>query len=170
MAKSETFFIRKTVNIDNSNAFFQDGIDLGSFVNALEKSVLRVHSISATFSDATGRSNSILASSSAAAQWQLTTQSQGDIILPSDRSVISTGKIVAYRPQASDGLAAQVSHDFDVLPQTWVQAYLIATDQIFLGGAASTGFAGNVYVSLTLECSVESMSTADAMSLALSQQ
>jgi hypothetical protein len=41
---------------------------------------------------------------------------------------------------------------------------------LWLGGAASTGFAGNVYVSVILECTVAKMSSAKAMALALSQQ
>jgi len=170
MAKTETFFIRKTVDIGNDNAFYQDSIDLGSFVNALEKSVLRIHSITASISDSTGRSNTIAADSAGAAQWQLTTQTKGDVVLPSDRSVISTGKLLVNNSNAAAGLATGVSHDFDVLPQTWSQGYLVATDVIYLGGAASTAFTGDAYVSLILECTVETMSQADAMSLALSQQ
>lgn len=170
MAKTETFFIRKTVDIGNDNNFYQDSIDLGSFVNALEKSVLRIHSVTSTISDSTGRSNTIAADSSGAAQWQLTTQSKGDIVLASDRSVISTGKLLVNNSNASAGLATGVSHDFDVLPQMWSQGYLVATDVIYLGGAASTAFTGDAYATVILECTVETMSQADAMSLALSQQ
>ena len=48
--------------------------------------------------------------------------------------------------------------------------YLVAVDAIYLGGAASSGFAGDVYCSVTMECTVETMNTAAAMALALSQQ
>jgi hypothetical protein len=47
---------------------------------------------------------------------------------------------------------------------------LVATESLYLGGVANTGFAGNVYVSIVIEATVEKMSSAKAMSLALSQQ
>lgn len=170
MAKTETFFIRKTVNIGNDTAFYQDSIDLGSFVNALEKSVLRIHSVSAMVTDSNARTLNIAADTGAAAQWQLTTQTKGDVVFASDRSLISSGQIIANNSNAAEGVATSVHQDYDVLPQTWVQGYLVATDVIYLGGSASTGFAEDAYVSLVLECTVETMSQADAMSLALSQQ
>ena len=170
MAKTESFFIRKTVDIGNTNGFFQGNIDLGSFVNALEKSVLRIHSIDCVYSDATGRSNIITANSAVSAQWQLTTQSQLDIVRADDRSLIASGKLTEFRDLATDGLPTSNYEARDLNPADWVNGYLVATDQIFLGGAASTDYVGDVYVTLVLECSVESMSQADAMSLALSQQ
>jgi len=68
------------------------------------------------------------------------------------------------------GVPSDVSQDFDNLPQLWTNGYLVAVDQIFLGGAASTAFDGNVYCSVTMECTVETMTQAAAMALALSQQ
>lgn len=172
MARSDSFFIRATLNADNTNAYQQTGIDLGAYVDALGKSVLRIHNIAVAFSDSTGRSLEVTSSGSApfngaAAQFQLLTQSQTDIVLPSNRSVISTGRIVAT---GNGGLASDVSDHFDNLPQMWENGYLVAVDQIFLGGAASTSFDGNVYVSITMECTVETMTQAAAMALALSQQ
>jgi hypothetical protein len=56
MAKSDSFFIRASLNTDNTNAFFQDAIDLGAYVDALGKSVLRIHNIAVSVTDSTGRS------------------------------------------------------------------------------------------------------------------
>lgn len=165
MAKSDSFFIRKTVNIDNDNGPEQDSIDLGAYVDALGKSVLRIHNLAVTFSDSTGRSSTVTAP--AAAQFQLTTQSQSDIVLPSDKSVIASGRI---NVDGVGGVANYVSHDFDVLPQMWTNGYLVGVEQIYLLGAASTGFAGNVYVTVVMECTVETMTSNAAMALALSQQ
>jgi hypothetical protein len=165
MAKTDSFFIRKTVNIDNDNSFEQQSIDLGAYVDALGKSVLRIHNIAVTFSDSTGRSNTV--TGPAAAQFQLTTQQQSDIVLPSDKAVIASGRLTA---DGVGGLANYVSHDFDVLPQQWTNGYLVGVEQIYLGGAASTAFAGNVYVSVVMECTVETMTSNSAMALALSQQ
>jgi len=164
MAK-DSFFIRKTLNIGNTATFAETSIDLGAYVDALGKSILRVHNIAASFSDNAGTSNTV--TSAAAAQFQLTTQSQSDTVLPSDKSVISTGRI---HVDGAGALPTYVSQDFDVLPQMWNNGYLVGVEQIYLGGEASAGFAGNVYVTVVLECTVETMSQSAAMALALSQQ
>lgn len=166
MAKSDSFFIRKTVNIDNNNSFQQGTIDLGAYVDALGKSVLRCLNLSVTFSDSTGRSLTL--TGEAAAQFQLTTQTQSDIVLPSDKAVIASGRISA--DGAAGGVPTYVSQDFDVLPQHWTNGYLIGVEQIYLGGAASIGFVENVYVSVVMECTVETLTSNAAMALALSQQ
>jgi len=165
MARSDSFFIRATLDCGNSNVFQQESIDLGAYVDALGKSVLRIHNIAVTFSDNTGRSN--LVNNEAAAQFQLTTQSQANIVLPSNRAVISSGKLAV---DGAGEVATYVSTDYDNLPQLWTNGYLVAVDTIFLGGAASTGFAGDTYCSITMECTVETMTQAAAMALSLSQQ
>jgi hypothetical protein len=165
MAKSDSFFIRKSLNIDNDNGPEQTSIDLGAYVDALGKSVLRIHNIAVTFSDSTGRSNTV--NSPAAAQYQLTTQSQTDIVLPSDKSVIASGRI---HVDGTAGVASYVSHDMDVAPQHSTNGYLVGVEQIYLLGAASTGFGDDVFVSVVLECTVETMTSNAAMALALSQQ
>jgi len=172
MARSDSFFIRATLNCDHDNSYQQTGIDLGAYVDALGKSVLRIHNIAVTFSDATGRTSEVTHSGTApfngaAAQFQLLTQSQTDIVLPSNRAMISSGKIIS---NGDGGMPSYVSDHFDSLPQMWTNGYLVAVDQIFLGGAASGGFDGNVYCSITMECTVETMTQAAAMALALSQQ
>lgn len=172
MARSDSFFIRATLDLGNSNNYQQTPIDLGAYVDALGKSVLRVHNLVVTMSDSTGRTSEVTASGSApyngaAAQFQLVTQSQADIVLPSNRAVISSGRIVA---SGNGGVPSYVSHDFDNLPQLWTNGYLIAVDQIFLGGSASGNFDGDVYCSITMECTVETMTQAAAMTLSLSQQ
>jgi hypothetical protein len=169
---AESFFIRYSLDIGNTNAFVQREIDLGAYVDALSSTVLKVHRCDVAFTDNTGRSLSMVqADTASVAQFQLTTQTQSNIVLPADRSVIAAGKIEAYTPSvASSPLAASSSNSFDIAPQLYTNGYLVATESIYLGGAASTNFAGDVYVSIVLECTVEKMSQAKAMSLALSQQ
>jgi hypothetical protein len=169
---AESFFIRHTLDIGNTNAFVQREIDLGAYVDALSSTVLKVHRCDVAFTDNTGRSLSMVqADTASVAQFQLTTQSQANIVLPGDRSVIAAGKIEAYTPSvANSPLAASSSNSFDIAPQLYTNGYLVATESIYLGGAASTNFAGDVYVSIVMECTVEKMSQAKAMSLALSQQ
>lgn len=168
--KTDSFFIRQTLNANNLGSFTQTPIDLGAYVDALGKAVLRIHNIAVTFSDSTG--NAIQVDNtvdSAAAQFQLTTQSQADTVLSSNRSIIASGIVYAVNQFASDEFP-QLSHDMDVLPQMWTNGYLVAVDTIYLGGEASTGWKEDVYVSVTLECTVESMSEAAGLALALSQQ
>lgn len=169
---ADSFFIRKTVNIQNTNAFFEDSIDLGAYVDALSSSVLTIHRVDVAFTDNTGRSLSMAAADTASvAQFQLTTQSQADNVLLSDKSVIASGKIEAYTPSiATSPLAAVSSTSFDLAPQEFTNGYVVATENIYLGGSASTNFAGNVYCSVLLECTVTKMTQSKAMSLALSQQ
>ena len=169
---AESFFIRATLDIGNANNFVQRAIDLGSYVDALNQSILKLHRCDVAFTDSTGRSLSMVqADTAAVAQFQLTTQTQSDIVLPSDRSIVAAGKIEAYTPSITNSpLAASSSNSFDIAPQQYTNGYLVATESLYLGGAASTNFAGDVYVSVVIEATVEKMSSAKAMSLALSQQ
>ena len=172
MAKSDSFFIRATQNIENDNNFYEGAIDLGAYVDALGKSVLRIHNIAVAFTDSTGRSPDLKTGgeTTCAAQFQLTTQSYSDIVLGTNKSVIAQGQINAIRVPNSTGVASSVSHDLDNLPQLWTNGYLVAVDSIYLGGAALSTWNEEVYVTVTMECTVESMSQASAMALALSQQ
>ena len=164
MAKTDSFFIRASVTTQNDGSFDQASIDLGSYVDALAKSVLRVHNVSITV--ANNASNlPPTANSTADCVWQLTTQSQSALVAPTDRSVISSG---AIRVVAPGGDMFDVS---DMLPQTWTNGYLVGVEQIYLGALAETGFATtNITVSVVIECTVESLSQSSAMALALSQQ
>jgi hypothetical protein len=170
MAKTDSFFIRKTVNIGRTNAYAEDSIDLGAYVDALGKSVLRIHNCQVTYSDNTGRSSEIAPNDGAVAQFQLVTQSQTDIVLPSDKSLISSGRIHMYQSGPSPDLAWNVSEGNDINLQEWTNGFLVGVEQIYLGGSANTAFEGNVYVTVVLECTVETLSSAAAMALALSQQ
>ena len=170
MAKSDSFFIRAQVNLGQTNTFSQVAVDLGAYVDALGKSVLRIHNIAPSFTDSSGASATLDASASAAEQFQLTTQTQTDLITGLDKSMISSGLINAVNQESTAGIASVVSESFDNAPQLWTNGYLVAVDTIYLGGRASTGFAEDCYCTLVMECTVETMTQAAAMALALSQQ
>ena len=170
MAKSDSFFLRSSVDINQDGNYYQAAIDLGAYVDALGKSVMRIHNIAVSFTDANGRNLDLTGITATSADYQLLTQSATDIILASDRSIISTGKINAQRSIAGNGVAGTVSHDYDVLPQMWTNGYLVGVDTIYFGGAASTLWNENVWVSMVLECTVETLTQNAAMALALSQQ
>ena len=172
MAKTDSFFIRESLTVDNSATFTQATIDLGAFVDALGKSVLRIHNVSVMISDSVGNAAQVQASSdSAAAQFQLTTQTQTDIVLDSDKSVVATGIIYAINSFSSYEFP-QVYQEMDILPQNWTNGYLIGVEQLYLGGEGSAGWvaAEDLTISVVLECTVEKLSEKAAMALALSQQ
>ena len=170
MAKSDSFFIRAQVNLGQTNTFDEVAVDLGAYVDALGKSVLRIHNIAPSFTDSGGASVTLDGDASASAQFQLTTQTQTDLITGLDKSMISSGMINAVNREAGSGIASIVSESFDNAPQLWTNGYLVAVDTIYLGGRASTGFNEDVYCTLVMECTVETMTQAAAMALALSQQ
>tara|TARA_Y100000361_G_C11151214_1_gene341179 strand:+ start:78 stop:596 length:519 start_codon:yes stop_codon:yes gene_type:complete len=172
MAKSDSFFLRADLLVDNTGTFAQTEIDLGAYVDALGKSVLRIHNAAVSITDSVGNAMQVQASSdSAACQYQLTTQSQTDIVKAVDKSVIATGLLVGINSFSTDEFP-QLYHDADVLPQMWTNGYLVATESIYLGGEGSSGWVAsdNVTISIVLECTVETMSQNAAMALALSQQ
>jgi hypothetical protein len=167
MAKSDTFFIRGSANFDNTGFTFQQSeIDLGSYVNALAKTILKIHSISVQYGSPTEVPTSA-APQNAKMAFQLTTQSQTGSVTLTDRSVISSGKLVAAFGAASE--LTTLAEDMDAGPQYWQDGYLVATEQIYLGvqNGSNIGLTG---VQVVLECSVETMTQSAAMALALSQQ
>ena len=173
MAKTDHFYIRATANNATAN-YEQTEIDLGAFVDALGKSVLRIHSISVHFDDTTnpGQGPSLLANNNNVLSWQLTTQSQTGIVDLNDKSVISMGA-TNFAAQGFAGLS-NVDEIGDRVDQTWEDGYLVAVEQIFFGmfGGQQAGWSvvGDQTATLILDCTVESLTKDAAMALALSQQ
>jgi len=172
MAKTDAFFLRKTVNIGDDGNFYQDEIDLGAYVDALGKAVLRIHNVAVSWTDSAARTMNMDSTSNGSADFQLTTQSQANMVLPgTDKSVIASGRLTSYNADASASTPSITSEALDVAPQQWTKGYLVGVDTIYLGGAATTeGWAEDVYVNLVIECTSESLSKEAAMALALSQQ
>lgn len=173
MAKTDSFFIRKSVTLTGST-YVDEVLDLGAYVDALGKAVLRIHNIAVQYSDPTGGTPDMSTQVQGAADFQLTTQKQSDMVIAGDnKSVVASGRIVAYNADATagGGVPTQVYQDLDVAPQEWTQGYLIGVESMFLGGRrTATGWSENVVVSLVMECTSETLSKEAAMALALSQQ
>lgn len=169
MAKSDSFFIRATVS-SNGGAFEQTSIDLGAYVDALGKSVLRVHNIAVqTLNNGVmGQDWSIPAGTQSNLSWQLTTQSQAALVDATDKSVVATGRLDIANNGSGAGYTF-LSHDSDIMPQAWTQGYLIGVEQIYLGADADPQIA-RADVVIVMECTVETLSQNAAMALALSQQ
>jgi hypothetical protein len=167
---TDSFFIRQTVNAGKTNTYDEVAIDLGAYVDALGKSVLRLHNVQATYSDDSGTSATLDSGATGAAQWQITTQTFGGLQLSSNRSVVSDGRCHQVNQESAVGVASVVSDANGLNLQEWTNGYLIGVESLYLGASASTGFAEDVYVSVVLECTVETLSQSAAMALALSQQ
>ncbi len=173
MARSDSFFIRAKLSglTGGSGGFTTTSLDLGAFVDALGKTVLRVHNISAQYTFGANVTPAMSAATTdGIVSWQLTTQDQTALVDADDRTIISTGALVS----ANNGLVGNrvtfVSDSIDIAPQHWENGYLVAVESLQLAGQASATFRDDVDVSIVLECTVETMTQSAAMALALSQQ
>lgn len=158
MAK-ESFFIRKQVPLVTGTTE-QVAIDLGFVVDALGKSVCRIHNIAVQYG-----AGFVASGQSYSASFELGTQSSTTLLTAVDKSIISTGQLQA--DTSTGGNTLFVGDSFDVAPQHWTHGYLVAVDQLYLRGAAVNC---NGFVNIVLECTVETMGSSAAMALSLSQQ
>ena len=166
MAKSDSFFIRATVNT-NGTTYVQTSVDLGAYVDALGKSVLRIHNVAVQYGSPVASYGVSGANSTACTAFQLTTQSQSAMVNASDRSVIASGRLAGTSDAAAN--TQMLSESLDVAPQHWTNGYLVGVEQIYLA-TDSLANAITDNVSIVLECTVETLSQSGAMALALSQQ
>lgn len=171
MARSDSFFIRAELALDAAGTFDFTSIDLGSFVDALGKTVLRIHNVSVQYTYGTNVAPKlVLANNEAITSWQLTTQNQTAMVNASNRTVISTGALVAANNTTQPNMVSFISSDIDVAPQHWENGFLLAVESIQLAGQNGAAFVDACDISLVLECTVETMTAAASMALALSQQ
>lgn len=173
MPKSDAFFIRETLNIGKSSTFVEQQMDIGFVVDALNETVMRVHNIAVAYTDSNGTTIHIDDDTTAAAQFQLTTQSQGAMVFLSDKAVIASGNLIGSGDGfivGGDHIPTYLHNEFDLSPQHWDNGYLVGVEAIYLGGEASVDWTEDVYVSVVLECTAEKLTKGAAMALALSQQ
>ena len=169
MARTDSFFIRASTDT-NGTTYAQSALDLGAYVDALGKSVLRIHNISVQYGNPLGSYVGAVDTSTQSV-FQLTTQSQTAIVNINNRSVISSGTLAistGTMGAGPGGAVTTMSDSLDVAPQDWTDGYLVAVEQLYLGVDQSYDHVANV--SIVLECTVETMTQAAAMALALSQQ
>ena len=168
MAKSDSFFIRASTAF-NGTTFEQTAVDLGAYVDALGKSVLRIHNIAVQWGTPLETPDVTGTGIHACNAYQLTTQSQTAMVSATDKSVIASGRLQLHTGGAGE---VTVVNDFaDISPQHWTAGYLVGVEQIYLGVDSTAG--ANMTLSecsIVLECTVETLSQSAAMALALSQQ
>jgi len=170
--KTDAFFIRARVNAGNSNVQGITTVDLGAYVDALGQSVLRIHNIATEVCDINGGTLTVAGNTSASLRMALTTSYPSAALtspILSDNGTVATGYLIAFNDQAATEIPSHVQDDFDELDQHWNAGYLVAVDNMYLSGIASTGFAEDAYVAICLECTVEKMDERSAIALSLSQ-
>ena len=165
MAKSDSFFIRAKVDW-NGTTYAQNNIDLGAYVDALGKSVLRIHRCEVVW-DSPLDVPAVTATQNHLANFQLTTQSQSALVEATDKSVISSGTL--YMSAGGGGETVTMSERMNIGPQAWTNGYLVGVEQIYVGVDQTMTICSGEF-SVVLECTVETLSSAAAMALALSQQ
>ena len=152
----------------NGTTYAETSVDLGAFVDALGKSVLRIHNVQARIIDENQLSTPSKDNTNYFAGFQLTTQTQTALVSFTERSLIAAGTLTVGE---ANGSITGVVETNDLMPQDFQNGYLVAVDTIFLGidqNIASD--LGEVEAQLILECTVETLSQSAAMALALSQQ
>jgi|TARA_R110001606_G_C15139406_1_gene624361 hypothetical protein len=167
MAKSDSFFIRASVD-GNGTTYNETSVDLGAFVDALGKSVLRIHNVQARIIDVDELSTPSKDNTNYFAGFQLLTQTQTGLVSFTERALIAAGTLTVGE---TNGSITAMTETNDLMPQDFNNGYLVAVDTIFLGidqNIASD--LGEVRAELILECTVETLSQSAAMALALSQQ
>jgi len=174
MAKTDSFFIRGTVDTIAASGFSQATVDIGAFVDPIQKAILKIHNIEWKIDDVNGgvASNLALAANTdARICYQLTTQSQTAMVNLADKAVIASGVLFVSNGSGTGSQMTFMANLEDVGPQDWRNGYLIGVENLYLGSALSTDFStGNVTISFVAECTMETLTKEAAVSLALSQQ
>ena len=173
MAKINTFFIRASAQATALSSFDQVEIDLGSFVDALGQSILRIHRVDVSIRDSLVPQRTMMCAigGSGSITWQLTTQTKTAPVFATDKSVISMGALNYYNASGAVNEPTWMNDSADIMPQNFESGYLIGTEQIYLGVQDGSGdLHTDATLSVVLECSVSKLTKESALALALSQQ
>jgi len=171
MATKAPFIIRGKVEHPVAAGFAEDTLDLGAFVDALGKSVLRIHSIQVAHQENDRPEKGPVAAANGVTLnlgYQLTTQSQTDMIQTSDKSVIASGNVVTSKDSGS-AIVQMITDTNNLNPTSFQVGYLIATETLYLSSKTDNIVDDIFTTNVILECSVEKLDERAAMSLALSQ-
>lgn len=177
MPKTDAFFIRASASATAADQYLEVEIPLGSFVDVMANSVLRVLNIEGEWSqgpnstDTPGGVPTMAGNQAGDATWQLATQTQSSLVGLNDKQIVAKGALWARNPDAAANPPSQVYSDSH-LPQHYSEGYLIATESIFLGVERSDDWTldDDLTFNMVLECQVEKLDAKKGMALALSQQ
>ena len=178
MAKN-TFLIRTTVTCSHTGGVFAETeLDLGSYTNlgSSKPEVLRIHSAHVYVQGSAGKIPNMGANKAGTINYQLCTSSQVDasdttagLAQASDDTFLLGGQAgVRNGDSATNPPTDAFSEAF--MPQDLVAGQVVAVPSLFLGGLIGPEFTEDANITLILECTTESMSKANAVALAVSQQ
>lgn len=167
-----TFLIRTAVTCSHTGgAFNQTEIDLGSYTNlgSSKPEVLRIHSAHVYFQSSNGDIPYMGGDKAGTINYQLTTTSESGLVQITDDSFLLGGQAGVRN---GDSAANPPTDSFvsSYMPQDLVAGLVVAVPSLFLGGLIGAEFTEDGNIGLVLECTTESMSKANAVALAVSQQ
>lgn len=170
MAKN-TFLIRTTVDAGHAEAFAQTELDLGSYTNlgSSKPEVLRIHTAHWYIQNDTGTMPTMGANKAGEIAWQLTTQSQSAMVQVTDDAFLMGGQAGVRNGDSAANPPSDAFSD-SILPQDLTAGLVVAVPSLFLGALVGSEFDEDCNIGLILECTTESMSKANAVALAISQQ
>ena len=183
MPTPDTFILRGQVIAAADEQRVQNTIDLGSYVNlGISKgTALRVHSVQIQYCDNKGLVPVIDAASAGGGQTRgvfacaaITTAAvpasfAADEMpqLDQDYSMF-TGNVSGVNPN-NDNDQGILTDAMDMAPQHLEHGYLLAVDTLYLYGVADDAWNESIHFNFALECSLEKITQATAVSLSLSQ-
>lgn len=179
-AKTDSFFIRQELDITGTAAWVNAEVPLGSFVDALGETVLRIHEVRVKYqtTNSNGPPSPVMTNpGSGYISYALTTQPYDSNDTPTldNRSIISSGSLVYF--VGNGGVSAtgnnyvSINDVTDVSPEDWGDdGYLVGVDAIYLNGLQDPEMGTGNTISIVMRCTSEKLTKGAAMSLALSQQ
>tara|TARA_B100000214_G_C23957244_1_gene623470 strand:+ start:1577 stop:2113 length:537 start_codon:yes stop_codon:yes gene_type:complete len=178
MPKTDAFFIRGSASASAADQYLEVEIPLGSFVDVMANSVLRILNIEGEWAqgpnstDTPGGAPTMAQDQAGDAVWQLCTQTQTSLVGLNDKQIIAKGQLWARNPDGSAAAAPTQVYSDSHLPQHYSEGYLVATESIYLGVERSDDWELNddLTFNMVMECQVEKLDAKKGMALALSQQ
>jgi hypothetical protein len=171
MAKN-TFLIRTTVTASSTGAAFaQTELDLGSYTNlgSSKPEVLRIHSAHVYVQSSSGKIPNMGGNKAGNINYQVCTTSESALIQASDDSFLLGGQAgVRNGDSAINPPTDGFTEAF--MPQDLEGGMVVAVPSLFVGGQIGSEFTEDANITVILECTTESMSKANAVALAISQQ
>ena len=135
---------------------------------------MRIHNIAVQYVDASGGPGSAIYETGATpggAAFQLTTQTQSELVNATNKSLIASGSLTCFGNPNSTAHPISASEVEDLATQMWRNGYLVGVDSMFLGvDTTSVPTSGEIIVCVVLECTLENATQSSALALSLSQQ
>jgi len=179
----DTFILRGQVICVADQTRYTATIDLGSYVNLgiTKGTALRVHSVQVQYCDNLGLVPLIDASAGAGGQTRGTfacsaiTTAQVPASFAASQMpqlnedyVMFSGNVSGVNPN-NDNDQGILTDAMDIAPQHLEHGYLLAVDNLHLYGCVDDAWNESIYINFALECSLEKITQATAVSLSLSQ-